>query len=102
MYVKILESKLNFYEKEVDVDVVQYAIEYMDYRMLCTTVRPFPSNTNRAERMVQAKGVVVKGPVTKEFHEDEKYYNFNSGRHKRQMRKSDKVGFLRQDLSSAQ
>jgi len=34
----------------------RYATKDMDYRMLGTTVRPMPSDANRAERMAQAKG----------------------------------------------
>ncbi len=50
--------------------------------------RPMPGDANRVVRMTQACGfVVVKGPVTNEFHQDEKYYICNSGRRKRHVRK---------------
>ena len=48
--------------KEVNIprtSLHRYATKELDFRMLGTTVRPMPSEANRAERMKQAKGVVA-------------------------------------------
>ena len=68
----------------------RHATKNMDFRCLGQTVRPFPSESNREARLEASEVIVEKdGPVTNEFHQDEKYFICNSRRRKRKKRKSD-------------